>query len=129
MFGGDAGQSPGGELNPAGFHHNVLTKSTAEKSVLYVDAVPVSADGGVGDMPDNSGSDLVAGFGGGNALEVIYDELVIRFVRIRQGIGSRLLPLILIPLLILLLVLLIGPEAESEARSGVGPRRPKPEHR
>jgi hypothetical protein len=81
LFGGLAKDAAVNSADPANsFHHVVMVKSTASQTALYLDGACVSCatpSNGFNPIADNSGSDLQAGFGGGNALLATYDELVI----------------------------------------------------
>lgn len=74
-----ARESDPGQLEPPfSFHHVLVSKPTAGDSYeWYLDGVVQSSPGGAAAVPDNTGAVLQAGFGGGNALVSIMDELTI----------------------------------------------------
>lgn len=77
---------PAGETAPNlfdadGFYHFVYTKSPAAGIDFYINGVNQGFTGGFAAWSDPVGTnDLVAGVGGGNALEAVYDELVLHNV-------------------------------------------------
>ena len=78
-------ESAGGELNPAfSFHHLLLAKSLGDRTELYIDGVPQGFTGGSEAIPDNLTNELSAAVGGGNALEMMIDELIIYDERLSE---------------------------------------------
>lgn len=72
-------ESAAGQLEPAfSFHHILVSKEISGNGYeWYIDAVPQNSPGGAAAIPDNAGAILQSGFGGGNALVSIMDELTI----------------------------------------------------
>ena len=71
-----------GEVDTPGFHHIVYTKNVGDQWVLYLDNQLVWGGGGAAGWVDNGPSDILLGWGGGNALKGVWDEVTIHDVKL-----------------------------------------------
>ena len=85
--GGSGGESDGGELDDANFHHIVYTKNVFDTWAHYFDGQLFSNfSGGAAVWMEPPGPNSIDfGWGGGNALKGIWDEVTIHDVKLSES--------------------------------------------
>ena len=70
------------QVDPPGFHHIVYTKNVGEQWALYLNNQLVFGGGGAAGWDNNGPSPIWFGWGGGNALKGVWDEVTIYDVKL-----------------------------------------------